>query len=141
MSIVPPPSPRPSGAYGGEGFYQGLQPNRKVLAAGTAPNAITTVYTVPLRTQCEITWLSVHNYNAGAQTLDLTVRFNGGTGYNIRRFSLNANTSNNNNLDMGGGRIMLGPQWELRLTASAAAAIDYLITGIEWTLPGGGATA
>lgn len=131
----------PLAAMGSGGFYQQLQPNRKVLACGTAPNAIATVYTVPLRTQTEISSLWVHNYNAGAQTLDLTVRFNGGTGYLVRRISLNGNSSNNVNVDLSASRIMLGSQWELRLTASAAAAIDYLITGIEWTLPGGGSTA
>lgn len=142
MSVAPPPSPRPSGAYGGGGFYQQLQPNRKVLAVGLASNVEATVYTVPARTQTEITSIHFDNIAVGAQTLSFKLRLNAtSTAYEFHSEALGATTPSAANETLAGMRIMLSPGNELRLVASAINSFNYLITGIEWTLPGGGATA
>ena len=140
-SVLLPPARIPGGAFGGGGFYQQPQPNRKVLSAGTAGSPVGTVYTVPLRTTTEITSIHAHNYDAGAQTLDVYVRGPSGTSSLIHRISMNAATSSAAYNVMSGMTICLGPDWEVRLLASKAASIDYLITGIEYFIPTGGATA
>ena len=141
MPGLPPLNPMARQAYGGGGFYQQPQPNRKVLCAGTAGNPVATVYTVPLRTTAEVLSIHAHNYDAAAQTLDIYVRDPAGTSSLIHRISMNANTSSAANNLLSGMSICLSPDWEIRLLGSKAASIDYLITGVEYFIPTGGATA
>lgn len=122
------------------GYYQQPQANPMVLALGTAGNPVGTVYTVPLRTKAEITSIHAHNYDSGAQTLDFYVRLDSGTAYLFHRMSLAANTSSSADVTLAGMRILLGPSYQIRLLASKAASIDYLITGYEHFLPTGGRT-
>jgi len=127
----------PPGGPGG--FYQQLQPNRKVLALGAAPVAEATVYTVPARTQTEITSIHFDNIDAAPQTLAVKVRASAtATAYEVHTETLAAATPSAADETLAGMRIMLSPGYEIRLVASKAASINYLITGIEWTLPGGG---
>ena len=138
MPLGMPPYRSPSPPGGPGGFYQPLQPNRKVLAAGVAPVAKTVVYTVPRGAQVEITSIHCHNYDGATQSLSFYINFDGGTDYIFHSEPMTTATSSNSETLMAGMRLVAGAGWELSLQASKATSINYLITGIEWLLPTGG---
>lgn len=138
MPGLPPLNPMARQAYGGGGFYQQPQPNRKVLAAGVATDAAAPGYTVPRATQAEVTSIHVFNTDGGAQTIDFYIVTPGGTGRIFARASLTATTSAQ---VITAERINLSPDWEIHVEASLTNVVNYLITGIEYVIPTGGATA
>ena len=145
MSVVPPPSPRPSGAYGGGGFYQQPQPNRKLLGIGQIASATTwtTVYTVPKGASAEVRFCSCYNTSAvTTQTVDARVTKTDSTGTESRQFARASVVPAGSVRFFEGGEVLfLGPGQLLQIYTTTAAVLDYVVSGIEWTIPTGGATA
>lgn len=140
-SILPPPARVPSGAYGGGGFYQQPQPNRKVLGIGQIGSATTwtTVYTAKSGAQAEVTFFSLYNSSgAVTQTVDARFQVVDVTGTINRQFARVSIAPNGSaRLVEGGESICLAPGQILQLYTTTANVLDYVLTGIEWVIPTG----
>lgn len=99
----------------------------KQLAAGVATTTITTVYTVPAGKTCLFKSFAWYNPSGGATTtIFLTARI-GGANRGIRLIA----GVPANNTEESWHNIVLGPGDELRINATPASAVQFILSGAE----------
>lgn len=141
MPGLPPLNQSRFGAFGGGGFYQEPQANRKLLGIGqiTAATTWETVYTVKPGAQAEIRFCACYNTSgAVTQTVDIRVQMVNTSGTVNRQFA-RASVAPNGSVRFleGGEALFLAPGQILQLYTTTANVLDYVISGIEWVIPTG----
>lgn len=97
----------------------------KSLAIGLATNSLTTVYTAPAATTTIVASAVFFNTDSVTRTVTFAVRV-GGTDFIVAQVDLEANASLNFN-----ERIVLETGYILRVMASTASVVNYVISGAE----------
>lgn len=125
------------------GAFQQPQAKVKVLAATVLASTAAAVYTVPSGCSgTEISTITVYNNNGSATDLDIWVQTPGGTQYQIYRSASIATVTHSRVLSPSdGGPMFLRTGYSLYFEASQGADVDCVVTGIEYFLPQGGASA
>ncbi len=110
----------------------------KRLAIGQLANSQTTIYTAPSYSSsvdsiaCYVKKISIYNTNALAQTVRFWYLPSGGTARRIPpRMTLEQDESGE--LIGGGDSIILGPGDAIQAATTTAAAVDYILEGVEVT--------
>ena len=127
------------------GFYQQPQPSPRTLAAGQIAGAATwaTVFTPRRGAPAEIRFCACYNTSAvTTQTVEARVSLVDGSGTVQRQFARASVAPNGSVRFLEGGEVLyLTMNQSLQIQTTTAAVLDYVISGLEWILPTGGAPA
>lgn len=97
--------------------------------AAEVPNSLTTIYTCPAGKTTIVMTLQVSNIDGNDRTVDAQVIDNSvtDTGYLCKNFPIPANTA----VNILGGKLILKPGDEIKMSCSAASACDYNMSYME----------
>lgn len=127
------------------GFYQQPQPSPRVLGIGQIADAATwTSVATPRRsTPMELRFAAFYNTSAvTTQTVEARVQTIDANGTTNRQFARASVAPNGSMRLLEGGEVLyLTTNQILQVQTTTAAVLDYVISGIEWIIPIGGATA
>lgn len=104
----------------------------KILANGQLPNAKGTLYTVPGATTAHVKFISAVKVGGAAETVRFYVKPSGGTSRQISQTVLSSVGDSQRVVD-GGESIQLGAADIVEGDTTTASAVDYVITGVEFS--------